>query len=172
MNKIWIRKLEEFIRIQRGYSAVVARSLCMWKAPGSIPGISKGYILLYYNPTFWIFAYCYIFKFHYELFVSLCKTLCLCFARLYFYRFDTASVQKVYLNVGVKGWFSSICGSNDDRVFASVNQIGTSRLDHRKFTYWKKNLLFQTGFKTTEFIMSGFILNLGMQTNFWLLLSE
>ena len=26
----------------RGCSAVVARSLCMWKAPGSIPGISIG----------------------------------------------------------------------------------------------------------------------------------
>ena len=26
----------------RGCSAVVARSLCMWKAPGSIPGISSG----------------------------------------------------------------------------------------------------------------------------------
>ncbi len=30
----------------RGYSAVVARSLCMWKAPGSIPGISK-YLFLF-----------------------------------------------------------------------------------------------------------------------------
>ncbi len=30
----------------RGYSAVVARSLCMWKAPGSIPGISKFLILV------------------------------------------------------------------------------------------------------------------------------
>ncbi len=29
----------------RGYSAVVARSLCMWKAPGSIPGISNIIVL-------------------------------------------------------------------------------------------------------------------------------
>ena len=29
------------LNIRRGCSAVVARSLCMWKAPGSIPGISK-----------------------------------------------------------------------------------------------------------------------------------
>ena len=31
----------KFVAQGRGCSAVVARSLCMWKAPGSIPGISN-----------------------------------------------------------------------------------------------------------------------------------
>ena len=31
----------------RGCSAVVARSLCMWKAPGSIPGISNDFIFYF-----------------------------------------------------------------------------------------------------------------------------
>jgi hypothetical protein len=35
--------------IKRGYSAVVARSLCMWKAPGSIPGTSKSWNSFFFN---------------------------------------------------------------------------------------------------------------------------
>jgi hypothetical protein len=35
--------------MKRGYSAVVARSLCMWKAPGSIPGTSKSWNFFVFN---------------------------------------------------------------------------------------------------------------------------
>ena len=39
-DKFMFKWFQEFGHCGRGCSAVVARSLCMWKAPGSIPGIS------------------------------------------------------------------------------------------------------------------------------------